>query len=153
MLETARTTGKFEATGWRMRKDGTRFWAHVLIDALHDDAGRLIGYAKVTRDMSEAREAQERAVEAAERRRQHEAMLRSLMADVKRRWATIDALVGQGTASGYEQAVRQLVELAEAYALTSSREAFDRELRRLLARHGKRTALLRRLREAGLWAG
>jgi PAS domain S-box-containing protein len=57
-LATARETGRYEAEGWRCRKDGTRFWASVVIDAIHDDGGNLVGFAKVTRDMTEKREAQ-----------------------------------------------------------------------------------------------
>jgi PAS domain S-box-containing protein len=52
-LSTAAATGRFEAEGWRVRKDGTRFWAHVIIDAIHDDAGVLVGFAKITRDLTE----------------------------------------------------------------------------------------------------
>jgi PAS domain S-box-containing protein len=54
-LRTARQDGRFEAEGWRLRKDGSRFWAHVVIDAIHDDDGRFIGFAKVTRDRTEGR--------------------------------------------------------------------------------------------------
>jgi diguanylate cyclase (GGDEF)-like protein/PAS domain S-box-containing protein len=54
-LEIARATGRYEAEGWRLRKDGTSFWAHVVIDAVHDDDGQLIGFAKVTRDCTEQR--------------------------------------------------------------------------------------------------
>ena len=57
-LETARREGRYEAEGWRRRKDGSRFWAGVVIDAIRNDAGELIGFAKVTRDMTERREAQ-----------------------------------------------------------------------------------------------
>lgn len=57
-LQTARDTGRYEAEGWRMRKDGTRFWASVVIDAIHDEDGELIGFAKITRDMTEKRAAQ-----------------------------------------------------------------------------------------------
>ncbi|WP_407048856.1 MHYT domain-containing protein [Methyloraptor flagellatus] len=57
-LETAETEGKYEAEGWRVRKDGSRYWAHVVIDAIHDEAGRLVGFAKITRDVTERREAQ-----------------------------------------------------------------------------------------------
>lgn len=57
-LAVAAEEGRFEAEGWRVRKDGTRFWAHVIIDALRADDGSLIGYAKVTRDITEKREAQ-----------------------------------------------------------------------------------------------
>ena len=63
-LQTAATEGKFEAEGWRVRKDGTRFWASVLIDAIHDENGELVGYAKVTRDITERREAEEQLRQA-----------------------------------------------------------------------------------------
>jgi len=65
-LETARKTGRYEAEGWRRRKDGTRFWASVVIDAIQDDNGKLIGFAKVTRDMTEKRETQLRLEESRE---------------------------------------------------------------------------------------
>ena len=65
-LKTARSNGRYEAEGWRMRKDGTRFWASVVIDAIHDDAGQLIGFAKITRDMTEKRETQLRLEESRE---------------------------------------------------------------------------------------
>ena len=64
-LETARTQGRYEKEGWRLRKDGTRFWASVVIDPVYDDDGRHIGYAKVTRDITERRE-QQRALEVAQ---------------------------------------------------------------------------------------
>jgi PAS domain S-box-containing protein len=57
-LVIAAKDGRFEDEGWRLRKDGTRFWANVIITALKDDAGKLIGFAKVTRDVSEKMEAQ-----------------------------------------------------------------------------------------------
>ncbi|MEO7278124.1 MAG: PAS domain S-box protein [Sphingomicrobium sp.] len=58
VLETARTEGKFQGEGWRVRKDGTQFWASVVIDRITDDDGKLVGYAKITRDMTEQRAAQ-----------------------------------------------------------------------------------------------
>jgi len=64
-LETAAREGRFEKEGWRVRKDGSRFWAHVIIDAIRSDGGELIGFAKVTRDITERREAQT-ALEAAQ---------------------------------------------------------------------------------------
>ena len=57
-LETAAREGKFEAEGWRVRKDGTRFWASVVIDPIRNDADEVIGFAKVTRDITERMEAQ-----------------------------------------------------------------------------------------------
>ena len=65
-LETARKTGRYEAEGWRMRKDGTRFWASVVIDAVRGENGEILGFAKVTRDMTEKREAQLRLEESRE---------------------------------------------------------------------------------------
>jgi PAS domain S-box-containing protein len=56
-LETARREGRFTAEGWRLRKDGTRFWASVVIDPVKDN-GKIVGFAKVTRDLTERREAQ-----------------------------------------------------------------------------------------------
>ncbi len=58
-LQTAAREGRFEAEGWRVRKDGTRFWASVVIDAIRDPAGRLTGFAEVSRDLTERRAAQE----------------------------------------------------------------------------------------------
>ena len=57
-LETAERTGKFESEAWRVRKDGTRFWAHVVIEPVRDTAGGLAGFAKITRDMTERRQQQ-----------------------------------------------------------------------------------------------
>jgi PAS domain S-box-containing protein len=65
-LETARETGRYEAEGWRLRKDGSRFWASVVLDAIRDENGQLIGFAKITRDMTEKREAQLRLDESRE---------------------------------------------------------------------------------------
>src|SRR6201985_2504553 len=52
-LETAEREGRFEIQGWRVRKDGTLFWADVVIDPIRDPKGKLIGFAKVTRDLTE----------------------------------------------------------------------------------------------------
>lgn len=58
-LETAKREGRFEAEGWRIRKDGSRFWASVIIDPIQTEDGRLIGFAKVTRDLTEKRKTEE----------------------------------------------------------------------------------------------
>ena len=57
-LRQAQEEGRFEAEGWRVRKDGTRFWAHVVIDPVRDPSGRLLGFAKITRDLNERRAAE-----------------------------------------------------------------------------------------------
>src|SRR5581483_9240382 len=68
-LEIAVREGRYEEEGWRVRKDGSMFWANVVITALFDHGGELVGFAKVTRDMTErrrAQQAQERATAALE---------------------------------------------------------------------------------------
>jgi PAS domain S-box-containing protein len=65
-LETAARDGRYESEGWRVRKDGSRFWASVVIDAIHGETGTLIGFAKVTRDITERRAAQD-AIQQSER--------------------------------------------------------------------------------------
>jgi PAS domain S-box-containing protein len=66
-LEVATSTGRYEEEGWRLRKDGSRFWANVVITALRNDAGDLVGFAKVTRDLTERRAAEERRIADARR--------------------------------------------------------------------------------------
>jgi PAS domain S-box-containing protein len=70
-LRRATAAGRFEDEGWRLRKDGSRFWANVVITALRDDTGRLQGFSKVTRDLTE--------------RRQKDEALRQLNQDLERR--------------------------------------------------------------------
>jgi len=57
-LHRARTEGRFENEGWRVRKDGSRFWAHVIIDPIWSPTGTLLGFAKITRDLTERRQAE-----------------------------------------------------------------------------------------------
>jgi PAS domain S-box-containing protein len=63
-LRIAMAEGRFEKEGWRVRKDGTRFWAHVVIDPIRNDDGDVIGFAKITRDITERRDAQRALDEA-----------------------------------------------------------------------------------------
>ncbi|MCF6127959.1 PAS domain-containing sensor histidine kinase [Mesorhizobium sp. M7A.F.Ca.CA.001.07.2.1] len=58
-LETAARNGKFETEGWRVRRDGSRFWAHVVVDPIFDPSGKLTGFAKVTRDLTERKKAED----------------------------------------------------------------------------------------------
>jgi PAS domain S-box-containing protein len=75
-LTVAASVGRFEDEGWRVRKDGTMFWANVIITALRDSSGKLIGYAKLTRDLTERRRHEESL-------RQSEERFRSLVEGVK----------------------------------------------------------------------
>lgn len=58
-LRTAAGEGRFEQEGWRVRKDGTQFWAHVVIDPVRTPSGELVGFAKITRDLTERKKAEE----------------------------------------------------------------------------------------------
>ncbi len=66
-LELATQEGRFEEEGWRVRKDGSLFWASVVITAVRDEHGELVGFAKVTRDLTERRNAEQRALSDARR--------------------------------------------------------------------------------------
>lgn len=66
-LATATATGRFETEGWRYRKDGSAFWAHVVIDAIRDEFGELLGFAKITRDCTEQQEQQRKQREQEQR--------------------------------------------------------------------------------------
>jgi PAS domain S-box-containing protein len=66
-LSVARSEGRFEDEGWRVRRDGSTFWAHVIITALRDDAGTLIGFGKITHDLTERRREQESLRQSEER--------------------------------------------------------------------------------------
>ncbi len=66
-LRIAAAEGRFEAEGWRLRKDGTRFWVNAVLDPIRDDVGNLLGFAKITRDDTERRQAN-LALQESERR-------------------------------------------------------------------------------------
>jgi PAS domain S-box-containing protein len=73
-LETAARVGKFESEGWRIRKDGSRFFASVLLAAIRDESGKLIGYVKITRDITERVESHKALEEAREQLAQSQKM-------------------------------------------------------------------------------
>ena len=68
-LKIAAEAGRFSSEGWRIRKDGSRFWALVVIDAIRDEEGQLIGFAKVTRDITERQQAHDELLESERRYR------------------------------------------------------------------------------------
>lgn len=67
ILDQAAMHGRFEAEGWRIRKDGTGFWANIVVDAIYNDAHELIGYAKITRDITERKISQDKLLESERR--------------------------------------------------------------------------------------
>jgi PAS domain S-box-containing protein len=76
-LRVATSEGRVEDEDWRVRKDGTRFWANVVITALFNPAGELVGFTKVTRDLTERRQAEARALDAARKAAEAEASNRA----------------------------------------------------------------------------
>jgi PAS domain S-box-containing protein len=74
-LSTAAAEGRFEDDGWRLRKDGSRFWANVIITALRDDGGKLIGFSKITRDLTDRMQAEQALLEKSEMLKQSNAEL------------------------------------------------------------------------------
>ncbi len=110
-LDVASREGRFEDEGWRVRKDGSRFWANVIITALRDSEGRLLGFAKVTRDLTARREAEEQARRLAAEQAAH-----------------AEAAAGsEELAQANERLRRQAVELQEALAATkAARDAAER---------------------------
>ena len=107
--------------------------------------------AKEAEKLRQQHEAKVQALQEADRRKKREAYLLTVAANFDRYWSAIDQHAERGTASGYDEVKRTIVDLADAYALASDRNAFDKALRRFMVRHAKRGALVRRLVEAGLW--
>lgn len=73
-LRVARADGRFEDEGWRIRKDGSRFWANVVIRAVHDESGAFCGFGKITRDLTDRKLAEEKAIRFAEEAVAHRAL-------------------------------------------------------------------------------
>jgi PAS domain S-box-containing protein len=120
-LEVAARVGRFEDEGWRIRKDGTRFWANVVITALRDPSGTLVGFAKVTRDLTERRAAEEQ-----ERRLAAEQAAR---AEAERRGEDLRLLSEQLE----EQAIELEQQREEAQTLSEELEQANDQLQRALA--------------------
>jgi len=100
-LEVAQAEGRFEDEGWRVRKDGSQFWANVVITALRDEQGSLRGFSKITRDMTERKRAEENArrlVEEATARRVAEVNARLIREQRERLHVTL-ASIGDGVIS------------------------------------------------------
>ena len=83
-LAVAAREGRFEDEGWRVRKDGSRFWANVIISAITDNSGKLLGYAKVTRDVTERMQAQHTLEQEVAERREAERRFRDSEQSLRR---------------------------------------------------------------------
>ncbi|WLS78542.1 EAL domain-containing protein [Erwinia pyri] len=92
-LKLAETTGRFNDQGWRYRKDGSAFWAHVVIDAIRNEKGQLLGYAKITRDCTEVREYEQQILRAKDLAEQNSTKMASLSKFLDTIIANIPSLV------------------------------------------------------------
>jgi len=116
-LQIAADEGKYEEEGWRVRKDGSRFWASVLITALRDDAGQLRGFAKVTRDMTEHKQAEEvrhRLLEEAAARRAAETYADRISEEREKLRITLDSIGDGVITTDAEGRVASLNRVAQA---------------------------------------
>lgn len=151
-LDVARETGRFEDEGWRLRKDGTRFWANVVITTLYDDANQVIGFAKVTRDLTERRQAEERrladgrrlAAEEAGRvaAERHAAELTRLNRELAETTGQLqEQTVALEQQHGESEAVRQELQRANTQLRLSMEEAHSARLEAESANEAKSTFL------------
>lgn len=116
-LRAAAREGRFEDEGWRVRKDGSRFWANVVITALRDAEGRLLGFGKVTRDLSERRAAEEKI------KQQSQEILEMAAVPVVQVWEgvvlvpLIGTLDSQRTQQLMERVLNRVMETSSPFAL------------------------------------
>ena len=132
VLETAATTGHFEGEGWRIRKDGSKFWSSVVVTPLRDEAGELIGYSKITRDVTDRmhllekiqHHADELELRIAERERTNaelEAFSYSVSHDLRSPLRAIEGFTDIVLTDFKEQLPEQVVELLGNVALSATR--------------------------------
>src|SRR5262249_55499210 len=140
VLKAARRDGRYEAESWRVRKGGERFWANVVIDAVRDDHGEIVGYAKVTRDFTERRKAEQALVESERMARgiikpALDAFVQWDKKGIVREWnPQAEAIFGWERADALDKPIAELLIPAEA------RAAFQAEFDRFVA--GGQTTLL-----------
>ena len=121
------------------------------IGAARRTVAELHQLADEVEQIRQRQEAQKRARADAERRKQREAYLATLAQDFNRAWAAADQQAQRGVAAAYDDVQRAVVDLAEAYERHATREQFEQALRRFMEPHVRRTALVKRLTDAGLW--
>jgi PAS domain S-box-containing protein len=136
-LETASAAGRVENEGWRIRKDGSRFWANVVITALRDDDGKLIGFAKVTRDLTARRDA-DAAQLAAARTAAEEAAARRAAEERVTELREVNVTLEEQAVQLEEQAEELEMQLQENSELSATRESLLEEL----IEHSERLMLL-----------
>ena len=136
-LDVAARDGRFEDEGWRIRKDGTRFWANVVITPLRNAAGDLIGFAKVTRDMTERRRVEEERLRLGQIARERVRMLADLSETLAAAFSIED--VGRAVTDAEKRLAQ--ADTCTLYLLDERRALV------LVAQRGCNPALVERIRE------
>jgi PAS domain S-box-containing protein len=131
-LTEAARVGRFEDEGWRVRRDGSQFWANVVITALRDDDGKLWGFAKITRDLTERKRAADQLMRSeAARGRAEEAARRALLLDELMR-----ALAGNfGIGETLQRIADLLVQRIADYVIVDFRSATEGDVQRMTVAH------------------
>jgi PAS domain S-box-containing protein len=130
-LEVAKAEGRFEDEGWRVRRDGTQFWANVIITALHDEAGHFVGYSKITRDLTERKKSEENArrlVEETTARRVAEENARLIQEQRERLHVTLASIGDAVISTDAEGRVEFLNSVAQELVGWKQEEAIGRPL-------------------------
>lgn len=130
-LKVAAAVGRFEDEGWRVRKDGSQFWANVVITALKDDAGKLLGFSKITRDMTERKNAEvnaRRLVEVATARRVAEENARIIEEQRERLHVTLASIGDAVISTDAEGRISFLNPVAEELVGWTNEEAANQNL-------------------------
>ena len=123
-LKVARSSGKYEEEGWRLRKDGSRFWANIVITAVYDTEGRLSGFSKVTRDLTERKMSEQALQESSDKYRQLAAELsvaNNELSSVNRELEQFTAIVSHDLKEPV-RTVRSFLHLLDKYV---EQERFD----------------------------
>ncbi|OAI41435.1 hypothetical protein AYO40_03225 [Planctomycetaceae bacterium SCGC AG-212-D15] len=141
-LKVAAQVGRFEDEGWRLRKDGSQFWANVIITALKDDQGNLLGFSKITRDLTQRKQAEEDARRlAAEQaaRQAAEANAEVIRAEREQFRITLESIGDAVIATDAQAKVTLLNSVAQALTGWRSEEAIGQPLGRVLDLRNEQT--------------
>lgn len=120
-------------------------------DASRRTVGELRQNAEKARLIRLERQKRDRKQREIKRRKDREAFLKKLSGDFPKAWASVREPVERGSGRGYGEACRKLVDIAEAYAMFGSKKQFQNELKKFMASHLRRKALIQRLVKAGIW--
>jgi len=113
--------------------------------------GELLANAEAAEKIRLERQKREERQREIKRREEREAYLKNLSKDFPKAWKSVQRTVERGSGSAYDEACRALVDLSEAYALHASRKRFQEELKKFMADHMRRKALVQRMVKAGIW--